>query len=68
MYMKKLKEYRQKFGYSYQMMADLLNISKTFYWQVENKKRRLSYQLAITIAKIFSVTPDQLFYEDFINN
>lgn len=66
--MKKLKEYRQKFGYSYQMMADLLNISKTFYWQVENKKRRLSYQLAITIAKIFSVTPDQLFYEDFINN
>lgn len=62
--MKTLKTYRIKNNYSYQNMADLLNISKTFYWQLENKKRRLSYDMAIKIANIFSATPDEIFYED----
>lgn len=59
-----LKMYRIKNKLSYQAMGDLLKISKTFYWQIENNKRRLSYERAIEIAKIFNVTPDELFYED----
>lgn len=62
--MKTLKEYRIKHNYSYQNMADILNISKTFYWQLENNKRRLSYDMAIKIANIFNTTPDNIFYED----
>lgn len=62
--MKTLKEYRLKNNFSYQNMADFLNISKTFYWQLENNKRRLSYDMAIRIANIFNTTPDNIFYED----
>ena len=62
--MEALKKYRIKNKLSYQAMGDLLCISKTFYWQIENNKRRLSYDRAIQIAKIFNVTPDELFYEE----
>lgn len=62
--MKKLKEFRNKYSLSCQDMADKLGISKSFYWQIENKKRRLSYDNAIKIAKIFNVKPDELFYEE----
>ena len=65
--METLKEYRIKNNLSYKNMADKLGISKTFYWQIENDKRRLSYERAIEIAKIFKVTPDEIFYEELKN-
>lgn len=61
-----LKELRIKNNYSQQKMADILNISKSFYCQIENKQRTLSYPMAIKIAKIFNLKPDDLFYEDYI--
>ncbi len=64
--MNKLQQYRKKYNYSCQDMADKLNISKSFYWQIENCKRRLSYETALKIAKIFKVKPDNIFYEDYI--
>ena len=63
--MNKLQQYRKKYNYSCQDMADKLNISKSFYWQIENNKRRLSYDIAFKIAKIFKVKPDNLFYDDY---
>lgn len=66
--MNKLKEYRKKKNYTFQQMANLLNISKTYYWQLENKKRRLKYDMAIKIAAIFNLKPDTLFYDDFLKN
>ena len=47
-------------------MASMLNISKTFYWQLENNKRRLIYKQAVAIANIFKLKPDDIFYEEFI--
>lgn len=63
--MNNLKNNRIKKGYSMQYMANTLNISKTFYWQLENNKRRLTYDMAINIANIFNMRPDQLFYDDY---
>lgn len=63
--MEKLKRLRQKNNYTYAQMADFLNLSKSFYWQVENEQRNLSYSLAFKIASIFKVKPDDLFYEEF---
>lgn len=63
--MNKLREYRSKYHYSCQEMANMLNISKSFYWQLENNKRKLSYETAIKIAKIFNVTPDVMFYDEY---
>ena len=64
--MNKLQEIRLKNNYSCQYMANKLHISKSFYWQIENQKRRLSYETALKIAKIFKMKPDGLFYDDYI--
>lgn len=63
--MNKLKELRKQYGYSCQIMANKLNISKSFYWQIEQKERRLSYETACKIANIFKLKPDDIFYNDF---
>ncbi len=63
--MNTLKERRMASGYSCRQMAMKLNISKTFYWQIENDKRRMSYDMAVKIADVFKLKPDDLFYEQF---
>lgn len=65
--MSKLKTIRIERNYSCQTMARLLKISKTYYWQIENGKRKLTYDLALKIAKIFLVTPDSIFYDEYYN-
>lgn len=65
--MEKLKELRLKQGYTHAKMAEMLDISKPFYWQIENNKRRLSYDMAYNISKIFNTTPDKIFYDEFKN-
>lgn len=63
--MNKLRDARIRNGLTHQTMADTLKISKSFYWQIENNRRRLSYDMAIKIANIFKTTPDQLFYDEY---
>ena len=65
--MKYLKEIRLKKGLSMQEMANLLKISKTFYWQIETGNRRLSYGMAVKIADIFQMKPDDIFLEEWKN-
>lgn len=65
--MEKLKSIRTKWGFTYKEMATFLGISKTFYWQIENKKRTLTYKMAVKIASVFNEKPDSLFYEEFKN-
>ena len=48
-------------------MAEILNISTTYYWQIENGKRNLYYKTAISIAKIFNLKPDDIFYKKKYN-
>lgn len=66
--MKELKELRKKYKLTYQEVADKLSISKCFYWQIENSKRKLSYEMAIKIANIFDKKPDDIFYEYYKKN
>lgn len=58
----KLKQKRQEFGYTVYDMANKLGITASFYSQIENKKRRLFYDMALKIALIFNLKPDDLFY------
>ncbi len=62
-----LTNLRIKNNYSHADMAHFLNISKPFYWQLENKKRTLTYEMAIKIASILKSKPDQIFYNDYVN-
>lgn len=59
-----LKELREEKDLSYQDMAEILGISKAYYWQIEHKNRRLYYDMAKQIAAIFGLKPDDIFYEE----
>jgi len=59
---RKLKELRKKKGYTVLDMANKLNISTAYYSQLENRRRKLSYEQAVEIAKIFKKKPDQIFF------
>lgn len=60
-----LKETRELNQYTQQDMANFLKISKSYYNQIENNQRNLSYNMAFKIAKIFKLKPDDLFYNFF---
>lgn len=62
----RLKELRQKKKYTAKQMSERLGISKPYYCQLENRTRRLSYEMAIKIAAIFKLKPDAVFYRDYI--
>ena len=61
---KTLKELRKNNNLSSKDMAEKLCMSKAFYSQIENRTRRLSYDMAIKISEIFNSKPDKIFYED----
>ena len=61
----KLIEFRNLCGYTSKEVAKRLNISCAYYTQIERGSRRLSYPMAVSIAKIFDTTPDELFYNDY---
>ena len=45
-------------------IANQLDISTAYYCQLETKKKRLSYEMAIRIANVFHLTPDDIFFDD----
>lgn len=59
---KKLKQIRKENGYTIYDMANRLGITPSYYSQIENKKRRLFYDMAYKISSIFNMRPDTLFY------
>ena len=64
----KLKMIRIKNKLTAREVAERVGISKPFYCQLENCKRRLSYDTAIKIASVFNVKPDYLFYDETLDN
>lgn len=63
MTIRKLKEIREKNKLTYQEVADIVDISKEYYWMLENGKRKLSYENAVKIAKVFNKKPDDIFLD-----
>ncbi len=60
--MQKLKLLRKEKGFTIYDMAKQLDITPSFYSQIENNKRRLFYDTAILICSIINMKPDQVFY------
>ena len=56
-----LKRLRKENNFTIYEMARKLGISPSYYSQIENKKRRLYYDFAIKIARIFNKKPDDIF-------
>ncbi|MGE7901995.1 helix-turn-helix domain-containing protein [Bacillus paramycoides] len=68
MKLEKLKEIRVVNKMSLQNVADSIGVSKPYYWQIENGKRRLTYDLAVRISGVFNLTPDDIFLESELTN
>ncbi len=60
----KLVILRKEKGYTLKDMATLLDISESYYCQLESGKRNLYYKMAIKIASLFDLKPDDIFYVD----
>ncbi|MCY9541813.1 helix-turn-helix domain-containing protein [Paenibacillus alvei] len=60
----KLKDIRESSGKTNQEVADSIGITKSYYWQIENGKRGLYYDMAVKIAAVFGLTPDDIFLPD----
>ena len=58
----KLKRLRIKKGLTQKQIAEKLDITVSFYSQIENMKKKLYYDTAIKIADIFNMHPDDIFY------
>lgn len=56
-----LKQIRKNNNKTCQEVADAVGISKVYYWQIENGKRKLYYDLAVKIAAFFYMYPDDIF-------
>jgi len=65
--MNKLRELRLEHKIKLKDMATLVGLSPSFYYQVEKGSRKLSYENAYKIARVFDLKPDQLFYETYKN-
>ena len=63
MKLEKLKKMRNIENLTYQHVADEIGISKEYYWMIENGKRRLTYELAVKIARVFKSSPDYIFLD-----
>ena len=59
--MRNLKRIRKGKKLTIYKMAKLLEITPSFYSQIENKKRRLFYDTAYKIAGILDMKPDEVF-------
>ncbi|MDD4027489.1 MAG: helix-turn-helix transcriptional regulator [Bacilli bacterium] len=58
---------RRENNYTHMQMANMLDISKSYYCQIENNKRKLTYDMAYRISKILKCKPDDLFYDSFVS-
>ena len=43
-------------------MSDTLNISQSYYYQIENDKRKLEYAMAVKISSMFGLKLDDMYY------
>ncbi len=59
----KLQNLRKENNLSYEDVAKQVGICKAYYWQIEHGNRRLYYDLALKIAKVFNLKPDELFHD-----
>ncbi|QIW79986.1 helix-turn-helix transcriptional regulator [Bacillus tequilensis] len=57
----RVMEYRKKYGYSQDKLAELLNVSRQTIISIEKGKYNPSLPLALHIAKIFNTIVEQIF-------
>lgn len=58
----KMMEYRRKFDYSQERLAQVLGVSRQTIISIEKGKYNLSLPLAMIIAELFQTTVESIFF------
>ena len=64
----KFRVLRKEKGLNLEDIAKKLKVSKAYLSMIETGKRSLDYEMAIQMARIFDVKPDDVFFEDVIKS
>lgn len=64
----KFRYLRKERGLNLEDIARELNVSKAYISMIETGKRSLDYEMAIQMARIFNIRPDEIFFEDIIKS
>lgn len=64
----KFRFLRKEKGLNLEDIARELNVSKAYVSMIETGKRSLDYEMAIQMAKIFDIRPDEIFFDDIIKS
>jgi len=57
----RLKHIREEHTKTLQEVAEEVGSTKPYYWQIEKGEKVLSYELAVKIASVFEMKPDDIF-------
>lgn len=57
----KIKQYREKYGYTQSALAELVSIRRETIVHLENGKYNPSLKLALDIARVFDTSVEELF-------
>jgi len=60
---RRLRDYREARGVSQTHLAAHLGRSKQWLCEIEHGRTRLSYEMAVRIARFFGTTPDRIFLD-----
>ena len=63
-----LKKVREQSKLTAAEVAEKVGITKGYYSMIENGKRGLSYTIAVKIADVFDMKPDEIFFEHEFTN
>ena len=61
----RLRDERKKKKLNTTEVALYLGISQSMYSYIEIGRERLTYDIAVKLSKLFNLSPDELFYDDF---
>ncbi|MFZ4897297.1 helix-turn-helix transcriptional regulator [Enterococcus durans] len=64
----RLKKIREDNQLTAQEVAEKIGITKGYYSMIENGKRGLSYPIAVKIANVFGMKPDEIFFDHEFTN
>lgn len=62
--LEKFRALRKEKGLNLEYIANQLHVSRAYISMIETGRRSLDYEMAIHMANIFHVRPDDLFLED----
>ena len=61
---KKIQAIRKSYGYTQEMLAEIIEVSVRYISEIEQDRAKPSYEVLVKICNLFNVSMDQIFSEN----